>query len=99
MLQSSRLLLRALEPADLNATYLGWLNDPSVNRYLETRFLPQTLEALQAYWQAHRDDPAALGAGARAVARSGPLGIRLRGGPQARLQEDAELLGRAPSVG
>ena len=58
MLQSFRLLLRALEPGDLNATYLGWLNDPAVNRYLETRFLPQTLEALQAYWQAHRDDPA-----------------------------------------
>ena len=40
VLQSSRLLLRALDSADLNATYLGWLNDPSVNRYLGTRFLP-----------------------------------------------------------
>jgi len=58
MLHSSRLVLRALEPTDLNTTYLGWLNDPEVNRYLETRFLPQTLEALHAYWQAHRDDPA-----------------------------------------
>jgi RimJ/RimL family protein N-acetyltransferase len=58
MLNSSRLCLRALEPSDLNATYLGWLNDPEVNRYLETRFLPQTQEALQGYWQAHRDDPA-----------------------------------------
>ena len=57
MLQSSRLLLRALEPSDLNATYLSWLSDPEVNRYLETRFLPQSLEALQAYWQDHRDDP------------------------------------------
>lgn len=58
VLQSSRLLLRALQPSDLNATYLGWLNDPLVNRYLETRFLPQSIESLQAYWQAHRDDPA-----------------------------------------
>ena len=57
MLKSSRLLLRALQPSDLNATYLSWLNDPEVNRFLETRFLPQTLEALQAYWQTHRDDP------------------------------------------
>ena len=56
MLQSSRLLLRALEPGDLNATYLSWLNDAAVNRYLETRFLPQSLEALQVYWQDHRDD-------------------------------------------
>ena len=58
MLNSSRLCLRDLEPSDLNANYLGWLKDPEVNRYLETRFLPQTQEALQAYWQAHRDDPA-----------------------------------------
>ena len=58
MLTTERLLLRALEPADLNATYLSWLNDSEVNRYLETRFLPQTMEALQGYWQAHRDDPA-----------------------------------------
>ena len=57
MLKSSRLLLRALELDDLNATYLSWLNDPAVNCYLETRFLPQSLEALRAYWQAHRDDP------------------------------------------
>ena len=58
MLHSSRLVLRALEAADINATYLGWLNDKEVSRYLETRFLPQTLEALQSYWEAHRDDPA-----------------------------------------
>lgn len=57
MLHSSRLLLRALESDDLNTTYLGWLNDPLVSRYLETRFLPQTLESLQAYWETHRDDP------------------------------------------
>lgn len=58
MLHSSRLLLRALQPDDLNTTYVGWLNDPAVNSYLETRFLPQTLESLQSYWEAHRDDPA-----------------------------------------
>jgi len=58
VLHSSRLLLRALESADLNATYLSWLNDSEVNRYLETRFLPQSLEGLQAYWNEHRDDPA-----------------------------------------
>ena len=58
MLFSARLVLRAVNADDLNTAYLGWLNDPEVNRYLETRFLPQTIEALQAYWQAHRDDPA-----------------------------------------
>ena len=56
MLKSKRLLLRALQPSDLNSTYLGWLSDSEVNRCLETRFLPQSLEAIQAYWQDHRDD-------------------------------------------
>lgn len=58
MLYSQRLVLRALELKDLNASYLGWLNDPNVNCYLETRFLPYTLEALKEYWQVHRDDKA-----------------------------------------
>lgn len=57
VLRSKRLLLRAIEPSDLNLTYLSWLNDGDVSRYLETRFLPQTLEAFEAYWQNHRDDP------------------------------------------
>jgi RimJ/RimL family protein N-acetyltransferase len=57
MLKSQRLLLRALEPTDINDTYVGWLNDSKVNCYLETRFIPQTLESLEAYWLAHRDDP------------------------------------------
>ncbi len=57
-LQSSRLLLRALEPANLNATYLGLLNDQAMNLNLKTRFQPKTLEALQAYQQVHWDDRA-----------------------------------------
>ena len=58
MLRTERLLLRALDSSDINKNYLGWLNDPMVNRYLETRFIPQTLESLHTYWSAHRDDPA-----------------------------------------
>lgn len=57
MLHSSRLLLRAVELDDLNPTYLGWINDSIVNRYLETRFLPHTLEALKSYWQKYHEDP------------------------------------------
>lgn len=57
-LLSSRLRLRPVAKADLTASYVGWLNDPAVNAYLETRFQPQTLESVQAYWQAHGNDPA-----------------------------------------
>ena len=58
MLYSKRLLLRALEPSDLSSTYLSWLNDTDVNRYLETRFVPQTMETLRSYWQTNSNDPA-----------------------------------------
>jgi ribosomal-protein-alanine N-acetyltransferase len=58
MLTTERLLLRAVESTDLNTIYLSWLNDPAVNRYLETRFLPQSMETLHSYWLEHRDDPA-----------------------------------------
>ena len=56
MLSSPRLLLRSLQVDDCDSTYLDWLNDPAVNRYLETRFLPQTLESLKSYWHEHHDD-------------------------------------------
>lgn len=57
-LLSPRLLLRPVAETDLTATYVGWLNDPAVNAYLETRFERQTLESVRAYWQAHGHDPA-----------------------------------------
>ena len=56
MINTPRLILRPLNSNDINATYLSWLNDPSVNAYLETRFLPHTLESLNSYWEEHRDD-------------------------------------------
>ena len=43
MLQSSRLLLRALELNDLNSTYLGWLNDPIVNCFWRLVFFPRRM--------------------------------------------------------
>jgi RimJ/RimL family protein N-acetyltransferase len=35
--------LRPIALADVNDRYVGWLRDPEVNRYLETRFTEQTL--------------------------------------------------------
>jgi len=34
---------------DICARYVGWLNDPEVNRFLEVRFHPQTPEMAQAF--------------------------------------------------
>ncbi len=44
-----RLLLRPLSPQDVREKYVGWLNDPQVNQYLETRFEVQTIDSCLAF--------------------------------------------------
>ncbi|MCI0577819.1 MAG: GNAT family N-acetyltransferase [Chloroflexi bacterium] len=43
--------LRPLEQEDINERYLGWLNDPEVNRYLETGVFPYTQAELEQFYQ------------------------------------------------
>jgi ribosomal-protein-alanine N-acetyltransferase len=50
-LQGSKIYLRPLERADLNETYLGWLNDAEVTRYLETGVFPSTMQDLEKFYQ------------------------------------------------
>jgi RimJ/RimL family protein N-acetyltransferase len=38
-----------LEESDVSERYVGWLNDPDVNRYLESRFERHTLESTRAF--------------------------------------------------
>lgn len=54
-----------LTPEDVGAAYVGWLNDPEVNRYLESRFVPQDHASTVAFV-----------AGALASAKDLLLGIR-----------------------
>ena len=46
-----KVYLRALERADLNEKYLGWLNDPVVNRYLESGIFPYTIDELEKFFE------------------------------------------------
>ncbi len=48
-LTTDRLRLRPLDPAEVGGAYVDWLADPRVNRYLETRHSPQSLEAIRAF--------------------------------------------------
>lgn len=49
-ISTQRLRLRTLLPADCSERYVSWLNQPDINRYLETRFEPpQTLESVRNY--------------------------------------------------
>ncbi len=41
--------LKPFTDTDITDTYLGWLNDPEVNRYLELRFARQTREMATSY--------------------------------------------------
>lgn len=47
--ESPRLNFRKLEMSDCGETYLAWLLDPEVNRYLETRHSEQTIELIQGF--------------------------------------------------
>lgn len=46
-IETPRLTLRTLEMSDASDAYAGWLNDPVVNKYLETR--NATVDEIQRY--------------------------------------------------
>jgi len=46
---SERLLFRTLSEEDATERYLGWFNDPEVNRFFKTRFIPPTLESCRKF--------------------------------------------------
>ena len=48
-LETPRLSVRTLTAADASPEHVAWLNDPEVNRYLETR--SATLESVRGYLQ------------------------------------------------
>lgn len=55
-LESERLLMRPLTAADATQGYADWLNDPEVNRYLETRHAPQSIESCELFIQQTNQD-------------------------------------------
>jgi [ribosomal protein S5]-alanine N-acetyltransferase len=48
-LEGDRIYLRGIGLDDVNENYCRWLNDPEVNRYLESRFYPHTLDTLRNF--------------------------------------------------
>jgi RimJ/RimL family protein N-acetyltransferase len=49
--------LRLIEMSDCGERYLGWLLDPAVNRFLETRWTDQTLESIREFVTEMRRSP------------------------------------------
>ncbi len=58
MFESPRLRCRILGEEDVSAEYVAWLNDPRVNRFLETRHEAQTLAGCRAFVAKVAADPA-----------------------------------------
>jgi RimJ/RimL family protein N-acetyltransferase len=50
-MRGSIVYLRPLERTDLTETYLGWLNDAEVTRYMETGTFPATMHDLEKFYQ------------------------------------------------
>jgi len=57
-LAGDRIYLRLLEMTDCSDRYLGWLLDPEVNRFLETRWVEQTASTVQEFVSRMRQSPA-----------------------------------------
>jgi len=55
-LLTPRLCLRPFEEININATYLGWLNDPEVTRFSNQRFYQHTAETCAAYLASFTQD-------------------------------------------
>lgn len=56
-----------LEPDLVSDDYVAWLNDPEVNRFLESRFQVQTLEGVREFVARQLADPRSLFLGIRSV--------------------------------
>ena len=50
-LEGEKVTLRSLMVEDCNEVYVSWMNDPEINRYLETRWSVQDLASIKAFVQ------------------------------------------------
>jgi len=85
-----RVRLRPILVDDCTERYVNWLRDPEVNRYLETRWVEQTLESVKAFVLAVNSDPASH-LMAITDANSGRHIGNIKIGPVRTHHEDADL--------
>lgn len=43
-IEGDTIYLREVRETDVNINYYSWINDPSINQYLETRFFPRSIQ-------------------------------------------------------
>lgn len=59
VIETKRLYLRALSEKDATLNYVNWLNNPEVNRYLETRHSVQSIGSCKAFIRQCNEDEGA----------------------------------------
>jgi len=48
-IEGDRIYLREVRLSDVNEEYYNWLNDNEVSQFLETKFFPQSIKAIEEY--------------------------------------------------
>lgn len=56
-LRGSNVLLSPMMESDVTSSYLEWLSNPKINRFLETRFQDHTLDSLREFVRGFQDNP------------------------------------------
>ncbi len=56
MLENERIYLRKLTARDVNERYCSWMNDPQVNRFLESRFQSHSIKSLKEFLRGIQKD-------------------------------------------
>ncbi|MFA6169580.1 MAG: GNAT family protein [Candidatus Margulisiibacteriota bacterium] len=49
IISGKNIYLKEFQVGDITADYVNWLNDPQVNRYLESRYVKQTKKTVEAF--------------------------------------------------
>jgi RimJ/RimL family protein N-acetyltransferase len=99
--KGQRVELFLLEPAHVTERYVGWLNDPAVNRFLEVRWSRATLESTREFVAQQLASPAMLFLGMRSVVSGEHVG-NIKLGPVDRnhgLAEIGIMIGAADARG
>ena len=55
-IEGKRIYLRAVELSDVTDAYVRWMNDPNINRYMETWHFPHTRANIEQYVKDHTDN-------------------------------------------
>ncbi|PAJ72201.1 hypothetical protein CJF42_22535 [Pseudoalteromonas sp. NBT06-2] len=56
-IQGKKIYLREVRHSDVSDDYYNWLNDPEINQYLETRYIPQSKEMISDFIHSKKSEP------------------------------------------